>query len=220
MPNPWQYALMVGPLGFYFWAVAVRNGGRRPVVVSGLVDHVLLCFGIGGVLAFGPFGRLVARSLFGTPDTIDWLALLSGFGLFACFLARRALRRLVVYNVEAATLTLAMTDVLSTVDGEFVRTLSGFEDRRSGRGLAVDVSKRLRSATVEAYGKDSEPLIQAVRPKLRARLKEAEPSATRLAAVFYGVSLAVMVGPLVGLFVSQPAAREGLRALIDRIRGV
>ena len=86
MPSPWQYALMVGPLGFYFWAVAVRNSGRRPVVVGGLFDHALLCFGVGGVVAFGPFGRLVARSLFGTPDPVDWLALLSAFGLFACWL--------------------------------------------------------------------------------------------------------------------------------------
>jgi len=211
---------MVGPLGFYFWAVAVRNSGSRPVVVAGLLDHALLCFGVGGVLAFGPFGRLVARNLFGTPDTIDWLALLSVFGLAACWFARRALRRLVVYNVEGTTLTLAMTDVLSTVDGEFVRTLSGFEDRRSGRGLAVEVSKWLRSATIEAYGKDAEPLIQVVRPRLRVRLNEVESSPTRLAAVFYGISLVVMVAPLVGLLVSHGATREGLRALIDRIRGV
>src|SRR6516165_2656550 len=61
MTSPLQYALMVGPLAFYLWLLACWNSGRSPRVVSGLVDHALLVFGVGGVLAFGPLGQLAAR---------------------------------------------------------------------------------------------------------------------------------------------------------------
>src|SRR5438309_1399111 len=61
MNGPWQYALTVGPLGFYLWVLGLWQSGRRPHVVRGLTDFTLLAFGVGGVLAFGPFGQLLAR---------------------------------------------------------------------------------------------------------------------------------------------------------------
>src|SRR5882757_922117 len=50
MSSPWQYALTVGPLGFYLWVLAVWQSGRRPRVVRGLVDFALLAAGLGGVV--------------------------------------------------------------------------------------------------------------------------------------------------------------------------
>jgi hypothetical protein len=222
MSSPWLYALTVGPLGFYLWTVALWHSHRHPRVVNGLVDYALLVFGLGGVLTFGPFGQFVARTLFGRPAALDWMVVASALGLCACLLARRSLYRVVVYHVEPAVLWAALEEVLGhpEVGRRFHRTLSGFEDTEGGRGLRVDVNRWLRSAVVEAHGRDAEELIQAVRPLLRERLRRHTVGPSRVAAVFYGLSIVVMTAPLVSLFVTQPRAREAFRVLIERIQGV
>jgi hypothetical protein len=221
MSSPWLYALTVGPLGLYLWTLALWHSFRYPRVVSGLADYVLLSIGIGGVLAFGPFGQTVTRALFGHhPDLLDWMAVVSGLGLVASLGARRSLFRAVVYHVDAATLMGALDEVLHGVDGRFQRTLNGFEDRESGRGIVVDATGWLRSAVVEAYGRGAETLIQDVRPRLRERLRRVAVGPSRVAPVLYGLSLVVMTAPLVGMFLAQPRAREALRVLLERLRGV
>jgi hypothetical protein len=218
--SPWLYALTVGPLGFYLWTIALWHSAQHPRVVSGLVDYCLLALGVGGVLAFGPFGQFVTRALFGKPDVLDWLAVVSALGLVASLLARRSLYRVVVYHVDSATLLSSLEEALGEVEGRFTRTLSGFEDRQRGRGLMVDATPRLRSAVVEAYGNGAEALIQAVRPLLRQRLRRIAVGPSPAAPVFYGLSLLVMLAPLIGLFLTQPKAREALRVLLERLRGV
>src|SRR5207244_13388422 len=91
MSGTWQYALTVGPLGFYLWVLALWQSGRHPRVVSGLVDHALLVFGVGGIIVFGPFGQLLARMIFGRPDVSDWVVIGAVLGLWATLVARRAL---------------------------------------------------------------------------------------------------------------------------------
>ena len=87
MNSPWLYALTVGPLGFYLWTLALWHSSRHPKVVNGLTDFMMLAFGIGGVLAFGPFGQLLVRALSRRPDLIDWMVILSGMGLAGSLLA-------------------------------------------------------------------------------------------------------------------------------------
>jgi hypothetical protein len=220
MTGPLQYALTVGPLGFYLWVLALWQSDRHPRVVGGLLDFVMLALGIGGVLTFGPFGQLLVHMFFRRPDLYDWLVVASFLGLLASILARRALHRLVVYHVDQAHLAQALEAVLSETGGRFVATLSGYEDRAGGRGLNVDFTRWLRCAVVEARGRHPEELIQEVRPRLREHLRAVTTSPSPVALVLYGGSILVMVVPLVGLFLTQPRAREALRALIERISGV
>jgi hypothetical protein len=220
MDSPWLYALTVGPLGFYLWAIALWHSDRHPRVVPGLLDYTLLALGVGGVLAFGPFGQLVTLALFTRPGLLDRMVVASGLGLVASVLARRSLHRAVVYHVEPATLLDALEDVLRDVDGRFTRTLTGFEDAERGRGVVIDVTPWLRSAVVEAYGASSERLIRDIRPLLRDRLRRVVAGPSRIALLFYGLSMAVMIAPLMVMFLSQPRTREALRVLLERLRGV
>jgi hypothetical protein len=219
MTSPWLYALTVGPLGFYLWTLALWHSYRHPRVIAGLIDYALLVLGIGGVLAFGPFGQLLTRALSGKPDLLDWMVVVSALGLCASLVARRSLFRVVVYHVDGPTLAAALEDVLREVGGRFHRTLSGYEDRERGRGVVVEVTHRLRSATVEAYGRDAEGLIRDVRPRLRERLRHVAVGPSPVAPLFYGLSMLVMVAPLVSLFLTQPRAREALRVLLERLTG-
>lgn len=219
MPSPWLYALTVGPLGVYLWALATWHGDAHPRVVSGLLDHLLLCFGIGGVLAFGPFGQFVVLAISATPSLVDWLCVLSGLALVAALTARRSLARLVVYHVDPSTLASELAGILESGEGGYRRTLAGFENPGSRRGLAVDVSPWLRAAVIEAYGQDAAGVIEALRPKLRERLARIHTGRSPAAALFRGLSILVLVIPPVTLALNQPRAREAFRALFERLRG-
>jgi hypothetical protein len=215
MASPWQYALTVGPLGFYLWVLAVWQSGRHPRVVRGLVDFGLLAFGVGGALAFGPFGQLVTSALYRRPGPADRLVVAAILGLGACLLARKAIHRLVVYQVDPEDLAPALEDVLARL-GTFARGLGGYEDRAARRGLRVETTRWLRCAVVEAYGHDPEGLIREVRPRLRQRLASVPSRPSRVAASLYGCAVFVMLAPVLALFLSQPRTREALRALIRR----
>jgi hypothetical protein len=220
MSSPWLYALTVGPLGFYLWVLGLWHSYRHPKVVAGLLDFTLLALGVGGLLAFGPFGQFVTRMFLGEPDLVDRLVLVSGLGLVASLLARRSLHRLVVYHVDSDSLFAALDDVVRQVGGRFTRTLKGFEDAEGGRGVVVELTPWLRSAVVEAHGNDAERLIQEIRPKLRERLRTVTVGPSPIALTLYALSMLVMLAPLVGLFLTQPKAREALRVLLEKLRGV
>ena len=219
MSNPWLYALTVGPLGLYLWVLGLWHSYRHPKVVTGLVDFALLTFALSGVVVFGPFGQLLARALFGKPDLLDWTVIVSGLGLVACLFARRSLHRVVVYHVDAQSLFDAISASLDESGGRFARTLRGFEDREQGRGVNVELTPLLRSATVEAFGRDAEGLIQSIRPRLRRHLRATTVVPSPVALGLYGLSMAVMVLPLLGLFLTQPRARAAVRAVFDRLTG-
>jgi hypothetical protein len=220
MTGPWLYALAVGPLGFYLWVLAVWQSDRRPRVVSGLVDYGLLVFGVGGIVAFGPFGQMLARAIFGRPAVWEWGVLGCLMALCAASLARRALRRVVVYHVDREALSMALDEILRELDGRFTPTLDGYEDRAHSRLLRVEFTRIFRCALIEARGERAEKLIEEIRLRLRRQLQSVTTGPSAVSLFLYGCSILVMVIPLVGLFLSQPKAREALRVLLERFKGV
>ena len=144
MASPWQYFLTVGPLGVYLWVLAVWQSGPRPRVVRGLVDFGLLAFGVGGLLAFGPFGGLVASMFHFRPALADRTIVVAMLGLWGCYFARKALNRVVVYDISPEDLTRAIEDVLNRGGSRFMPTLDGYEDRGSVRGVRVETTAWLR----------------------------------------------------------------------------
>jgi hypothetical protein len=218
MGSPWQHLLTVGPLGVYFGVLAFWQSGRHPRVVRGLVDFGLMAFGLGAVLAFGPFGRLVAAMISRRPepDPADRLIVVAILGLWGCLLAAKSLNRLVVYHIDPEGFTRALEDVLARCGGRFVRTLGGFEDRAAPRGVRVEITPWFRCAVVEAYGRDAEGLIREVRPRLRRRLAGVPASPSRVALALYAGSALTMLLPAVERLLSRPEALEALRLLLRR----
>lgn len=219
MPPSWQYALTVGPLGFYLWVLALWQSGRHPRVVRGPVDAGLLAFGVGGVLAFGPIGETLTRFLSRSPGWPERAVIVSALALWASVVARRATRRLVVYHVDGDRLIPALADVLSRSGGRYVKTLAGFEDTTAPRGVRVEFTRLLRCAVVEAHGLNAEGLIREIEPPLAQRLGGETTRRWWVALGLYGCSLLVLLAPLVGVFLTQPHARAVLRAWLRRLGG-
>ncbi len=219
MAGDWRVALAVGPLAYYFAVLAVWQGGRHPRVVAGWVDFALLAIAVGGLTAFGPFGEVVARTVFGRPHPIDWLAIASVVGLVAMFLGRRSARRLVVYHVDAEALDRALREVCDEEPGRFVRTRRGFDDRSGERGLAVESTPALRAAVVEAFGAGPEALIRELAPRLRRRLDRVEVPRSRLGWAFAGLAALTAAIPPVAALLGRFGAREALRVLREHLGG-
>jgi hypothetical protein len=219
MPPSWQYALTVGPLGFYLWVLALWQSDRFPRVVRGPVDSGMLAFGVGGVLAFGPIGHALARVLASEPGLRERVVVASGVALWACFMARRAARRLVVYHVDADRLIPALSDVLGQTGGRYVKTMAGFEDVTSPRGVRLEFTRLLRCAVVEAHGLDAEGLIRAIGPPLEQRLRGKPTRRSWVALGLYGGSILVLLAPLVGVVLTQPRAWSLLRVWLRSLGG-
>ena len=148
-----QIALTATPLAAYFYALGVFHSGRSPRMVAGPVDVALLAFGLGGLVAFGPFGRAVLGRVVGVD--VGWVAWSIWVGvviLWAFVLSGSAMLKVTVYHVSPEDLEQAVREALGKLEGRFVDTLNGYEDPKRGAGLRVKSIRLLRSGSVEAYG--------------------------------------------------------------------
>jgi hypothetical protein len=217
MTGPLQLVVALVPLALYLYLLAIWQAGRRPRVLRGATDVVLLAAGVWGLILYGPFGQMLAQTLFGRPSPAHWRVLTLTSVLLVFCLARRAARRLVIYHLDAATFEPVLGDLLEAE--QFHRTLHGYEDRARTRGLRVDVSPRWHWAVLEAYGSDPDGLIRELEPRLRDRLRDTTPRSTNVAVVFFGLSALTLLIPLVGLLLNQPHTRAALRAFLEHWRG-
>jgi hypothetical protein len=213
-------ALMLGPLAVYLYVIAVWHGGRTARLVAGPVDYGLLLFALGGLLVFGPVGRLlVSRAVaFGSPNGWAWLMVGSALSLLAIPWIPRSFRRLVVYNVDPETLDQALRAVVRELPGEFTRTLRGYEDQEHQRGLGVETTTWFRTAVIESYGSDAERLIRQLGRRLSEHLHAPSARPSAITWVLLGLCVA-LVAPVLALLLSRPQAQAVLRVLIERLHG-
>ncbi|CAN5789835.1 hypothetical protein BH23PLA1_BH23PLA1_22690 [soil metagenome] len=208
-----QIALMVGPLAAYFAMQGLWQVGRRPRVVSGVVDYYLLAIGIGALLAYGPFGGLLLAAIFGELSIAARLAWLSFLTVLAMALAPPSRRRLLVYNIDPETLAPVLRQVLQEQSGNFARTLQGFEDRSSGQSLQIKGSRTFRTAEIEASGRAPEEVIRGLRDPLRERLQRRPPPGGRVVSwvVLFWIALAglTLLVPISGTIFRPEVAHAG-----------
>ena len=214
-----QVALTATPLAAYFYTLGVLHGGRRPKLISGPADFALLAGGLGGLVAFGPFGRAVLGRVVGDPA--GWLAWSAWVGLvvmWSAVLAWSASLRLTVYHVSPEDLGRAVGDALNRVGGQFAPTLSGFEDAGRGDGVRVKPIRWLRSGSVEAYGRSPEILICELRPRLREALARLPQRASGVSHAMFGLACVTMLVPVSGFLLANPRAKDAVRALLQSLR--
>src|SRR4051812_45378913 len=97
-----QIALTATPLAAYFYALGLIHGGRRPVALSGPADVGLMATGLGGLVAFGPFGRSVLARLVGAEvGPLGWTIWVTVVVLWSLVLAGSAALRVTVYHLSA-----------------------------------------------------------------------------------------------------------------------
>ena len=214
-----QIALSATPLAAYFYYLGVLHGGKRPRLVSGPVDVALLAVGLGGLVAFGPFGKAtLGRILNEQAGLLGWAVWVTMVTLWAMVLTGTATLRLAIYHVSPEELVKAIRDALAGLEGRFAPTLKGFEDVERGSGLTVRVSRILRSGSVEAYGLGADVLIRELKPRLRETLARYPQRASGVSRAMFLVACLTMVIPVSGYLVVNPKAGAAVRALMHSLR--
>ncbi len=219
MTGALQVLLTVGPLSAYFLVQGLWQGGRRSKVVPGPVDFAWLAFGIGGLLIFGPIGHVLVATIFPAPSLWAWLSLPSAALLGVLLWMPRTTRRLVVYNVVPEILWRGLQKALEPQPEHFQRTVRGFEDVESGRGIAVEMGPGARTAVVEAYGTRPEELMERLDRGLRMALSD-EPTTPRgTARVWLALASLLPLASVAWLLLERPQVQAALRALLGRFGG-
>jgi hypothetical protein len=214
-----QIALTATPLAAYFYTLGVFHSGRRPRMVTGPLDAALLAIGLGGLVAFGPFGRAVLGRLVGADvGILAWSIWVTIVVLWALVLAGSASLRVTIYHVRPEELDRAVREALGSLEGQFVRTLKGYEDPKRAAGLTVKSLRFLGSGSVEAYGQAPETLIRELKPKLRAALAELPQRGSRVSHAMFGLACLTMLVPVSSFFLANPRAKEALRMLMQSLR--
>ena len=213
-----QIALTATPLAAYFYALGVFHGGKRPRMVPGPVDVGLLAFGLGGLVAFGPFGRAVLGRLVGVEvGPVAWALWIGVVALWSLVLAGSASLRVTIYHIDAKDLEKAVSDALRQLPGSFSPTLNGYEDGVRGSGIAIKPLRFLRSGAVEAYGREPEVLIRELKPKLREVLSHRSQRASGVSHAMFGLACLTMLVPVAGYFAANPRAKGALRSLLHSL---
>lgn len=146
-PPPLWAALL--PLGSYLALLAAAHLRRRPSVVSGTWDGILLAVAIAGLAFAGPLA--LVQPAFGSAAW-TWLIGLLVFGLVVavCLLAARP--RLVIYNITAEQLRPFVAEVATALDpgARWAGTSVALPTRRLQ--LQLDSAGAMRCVSVIAVG--------------------------------------------------------------------
>ncbi len=219
MTSEMQIVLTATPLAGYFYTLCILHGGTRPRMLTGPVDVGMLTFGLGGLVAFGPFGRAVLGRMVGDPaGPVAWTIWLGVVVLWSVVLAGSAALRLAIYHIGPGELERAVADALEHVEGHFVPTLHGFEDTKRGVGVTLKSVGWLRSGGISAYGHDPDILIRELKPYLKATLARFPQRPSRLTHLMFGLACLSMLVPFSTILLANPRTTNALRALLDSLR--
>lgn len=140
------------PLAAYMVAIAVLHLRRRPVVLSGARDAMLLAAGVSGLVVAGPLALL--QPLTGSSP---WTAaaLLAGFAILVAFAILAARPRLVVYNVGLDQLRPLVADVVTRIDP--AARWAGEAAALPTRGLQLHLDARGAASSVSIIAAGSRP---------------------------------------------------------------
>ena len=146
-PPPLWAALL--PLGGYLSLLAATHLRRRPSVVSGAWDGILLAAAVAGLACAGPLALL--QPAFGSAAW-TWLIGLLAFGLAVavCILAARP--RLVIYNITSDQLRPFVAQVATALDpgARWAGTSVALPARRLQ--VQIDAADAMRCVSVVAVG--------------------------------------------------------------------
>jgi len=188
------------PLAAYLAVIAGLHLRRRPVVLSGAWDAILLAAGVSGLVIAGPLG--VLQPLTGaSPWTAA--ALVAAFAIVVAFAILAARPRLVVYNVGLDQLRPLLVDVVTRLDP--AARWAGEAAALPARGLQLHLDARGVARSVSIIAAGSRPSAETwaeLSRRLRRGLTRVRVQRSPWAIAFLGLAAAIVVA---AWLVSRPA---------------
>ncbi len=212
--SPMLIVLAVTPMAIYFYLLGIFHMSRRPVLISGTLDHVLLAVALSCFLAFGPIGHALLSRTWGPNRLIDHASLAMALLALAILLGYRCSQRVVIYHIRTERLRGLLEDLLRGAGLNCQKTLDGFEDPQNHRGIRIHAHHRMTAVVLETYGQAAKEFAVQIGRRLRQRLRAEPPTYSVWSYVFFLSSTLTMIVPLAWYIVTEPKAREAIRTLV------
>ncbi len=106
------------PLGLYFIVIGGLRTARRPVMLNGSVDFLLLGIGVSGLIIIGPIELFFPRAAYSVLGIWTWVLLMVLY-MFVLFLVALSLPpKLIVYGVGSGELIVLLREMLAAEEWE------------------------------------------------------------------------------------------------------
>ncbi len=116
--DPLRLSLALGPLAIYLLLLGAINLSRRPLLVTGGRDFIVLGLAVSGLVIIGPmelFFPIMAASVYGA---VVWGLLIGLYGMCLILVVLVLRPRLVIYNISSEELRPILSQLLVEMDPE------------------------------------------------------------------------------------------------------
>lgn len=144
------------PLGVYLLGLGVVHSRRRPLVLSGVWDGILLGGSLAGLALVGPLALVRPAAV---APLWGWLIVLLLFGLLVALCVLVSRPRLVVYNITAEQMRPLVAEVVSSLDP--TARWAGESAALPRRGLQVHLDGTGPMRTVSLVAVGARPSLEA-----------------------------------------------------------
>lgn len=191
--DPLRLIIAMVPLAAYLLLLGLINLRRRPVMMNGACDNLLLGFGLAGFAMVGPIELLLLpESTAFRFGGYAWVMLIILYVLSVLLLVMLGGPRLTVYNVAFEQLHAALADVVSRLDDQARWTGDTVFLPNRGVQFYLDRHPRLHNVQITALGNyqnfESWHLLEK---ELRVALRDTAKASRSFGIVFMFLALAM-----------------------------
>lgn len=201
-----EISITVVPLTLYFGFLGLVNIRRRPTVVSGRRDFLVV------VAAFLPLLYRPMRMVLSLGDVFWQSAVIGVVGVILWLLLPREFTSWVVYSVSEADITRSIESILRRMPVRYSHVGNRFICEPPNGSLVISSMPLLRNVAVYLEGTKNTSFFARLGEHLQRDLSQVESQPSLSGHCFLAVAVTLLATPLVWMFVKH----DGLYALLKR----
>ncbi len=215
--DPLRMIIAMVPLAAYLLLLGLINLRRRPVMMNGACDNLLLGLGLAGLAMVGPLELLLPESTAFRFGGYAWVMLIIFYLLLVLLLVMLGRPRLVVYNVAFEQLRPALADVVGRLDDQARWTGDSVFLPNRGVQFYLDRHPQLHNVQITALGNhqnfESWHLLEK---ELRVALRDTAEAPRSFGIVFIFLALAMLAVVLVKFFHDRGEIAQSFHEMLRR----
>jgi len=197
-PTTAELTIVVVPLALYFGFLGLMNIRRRPTVIRGRFDFLLV------IIAFLPL-------LYKPVMMVLWLggfawraSVLTGIGIVLWALLPREFTSWVVYSVSGADVTRSLEHILWRMQIPYTRRDNRFQCAPPNGTLVISNMSALRNVTIYLESTRETAFFARLGPELRRELNRVESKPSLSGHCFLAVAATLFLTPVIWVLVNPP----------------
>ena len=193
-----EVLVIVVPLGLYFGFLGLVNIRRRPTVIGGRLDFLVV------IVAFLPLLFRPVRLVLSLGGVAWQASILGGIGIVLWLLLPREFTSWVIYSVSEAEATRGLERILWRMRVPYTRRENRFQLDPLGGTLIISNMPLLRNVTVYLESTGETAFFERLGRELREELSRAEGRPSLSGHCFLAASASLFLAPLIWVLFDAP----------------